>query len=100
VADSSTDHRNGSANHRDQCLSLHVVVRIVSYHRSVGLRRDQPAADDHRLTGDTVSPRTLALPMEASNLLMAYSSLDLTQVNTEVLQTQPWLTFGHPGQRG
>jgi hypothetical protein len=91
----------GSASNCDQCPSLHVVVRILPYHRTVGLRRDQPAAGEYRLTGDLAALRTMAMATRSgtTNLLEANIAVCLGLGVLEVPRVDPWPTSSYPGQR-
>jgi hypothetical protein len=91
----------GSASNCDQCQSLHVVVRILPYHRTVGLRRDQPAAGEHRLTGDLAALRAIAMATRSgtTNLLAANIAVCLGLGVLGVPRVDPWTMSSHPGQR-
>lgn len=65
----------------DQCPSLHVVVRIVPYHRIVGLSRKQRVAGGCRLATDIVAPERSAMATGPATTTLVAASMALGLVS-------------------
>jgi len=90
----------GYASHRDQCQSLHTVVRIIPYHKTVGLSRDQPAASEFQLTARRSDAAHDGVGSHGGTGLVALSrALCLEPGGADAPRVNPWLTSGRSGQR-